>query len=282
VDEPGRIVAMHESLAAIGAPDSNALISAITKAVESITSTAHVQPGESFYYFDNNNLTGEPVVAQEPVSATLTFQYLTPDESDYPEPCILGQPAIPCRFPGQNCGMICTVPQPPSAVTPDQGRDWIAAVNVQASWTYTLLDGTPDAQDVAEQFGAQLMALRITRDASGWRVAPIIGHTPGLDVADDPVCDPARYLLAQVSSWSFMVVNPPPYGRSAFVSGSTLADGCAVGLYFGAPTTPAVFLQRFGVLSTANALAVNPSDHLPVADAAEQQLAEQILASAGP
>ena len=279
--EPGRIIAMHESLAALAAPEGNALISAIRHAVEGISSTALVQPGETFYYFDNNTLSGEPVVAQEPLQATLTFQYLAPNESGYPEPCILGQPAIPCRFPGQDCGVVCTVAQPPPLVTPHPATDWIAAVNVHASWTYTLLDGTPDAQNVAEHFGVQLMALRITRDAGGWHVTPIIGHTPGLAAADDPVCDPARYLLSQTNSWSFMIVNPPPYGRSVFVSSAALAEGCAVGLDFGPPTAPAIFLQRFGVLSTANDVARNPSDNLPIADAAERQVAEQLLASTG-
>jgi hypothetical protein len=126
----------------------------------------------------------------------------------------------------------------------------------------------------------QLMAVRISRDASGWHVTPIIGHTPGLDVADDPVCDPARYQL-QASSWNFMLVNPPPGALTTFVSDGNLADGCAVSLSFGPPDTAGIFLQRFGVLSTVNDLARNENDTFPVADAAEQQLALGMLAAAG-
>jgi hypothetical protein len=280
-NDQGHIIALHESLAALAAPDASALTAAVTAAVASVSSTGFVQPGETFQYFDNNALTGEQVVAQQTLRATLNFQYLSPDPAGYPEPCTLAQPAIPCRFAGQDCTQVCTVDNPPAAVTLRPDQEWIGAVEVHASWTYTLLDGAPDAQDVGEPFGLQLMALRITHNAGGWHVSPIIGHTPGLDVADDPVCDPARYLLSQTSSWSFMVLNPPPYASATFVSGTNLADGCAVALDYGTPTAPAIFLQRFGVLSTANADARNPTDNLPVADTAEQQLAQHLLASAG-
>jgi len=47
-------------------------------------------------------------------------------------------------------------------------------------------------------------------------------------------------------------------------------------VHHGAP--PPVFLQRFGVLLTVNHQAINPQDGLPMASAAEQRLAQQLMA----
>ncbi|MFI5270104.1 MAG: hypothetical protein ACHQ7M_22225, partial [Chloroflexota bacterium] len=279
--DASHIIGLHESLANLPPADADMLTAAITAAVAGVTSSALVQPGETFYYFDNNSLSGEPVVASQTLRATLAFTFLTADQAGYPEPCSLTQPAIPCRFPGQDCTQICSVAGPPPSVTLRPDQEWIGAVEVHAAWTYTALDGTPDAQEVGEQYGLQLMALGITRDGNGWHVTPIIGHTPGLDVADDLVCDPARYLASQ-TDWSFMLVNPPPDSHAIFVSGPTLADGCAVALGYTVAGGPnAIFLQRFGVLSGTNADALSSTDHLPQADATERQLAQQLLAAAG-
>lgn len=277
----GRIIALHESLANLPHDEADRLDAAIAAAAASVTSSAIVQPGETFYYFDNNTLSGEQVVARQPLQATLSFTVLSADQAGYPEPCILTQPAIPCRFPGQDCTQVCTLASPPPSVTLRPDQVWVGAVEVHAGWTYTTLDGAPDAQDVGDAFGLQLMAVSISRAGSDWQVTPIIGHTPGLDLADDLVCDPARYLLAQTNSWSFMVLNPPPYAQSLFVSGVTPADGCAVRFAYGGNGPDPVFLQRFGVLSTVNADARNSSDNLPTADAAQQRDAQHLLATAG-
>ena len=64
-----------------------------------------------------------------------------------------------------------------------------------------------------------------------------------------------------------------------FASDDTLADGCVAVLTHG---QQAIFLQRFGVLLTVNDAARNPVDNLPVADAAEQRLAQHLLALLSP
>ncbi len=197
----------------------------------------------------------------------------------YPEPCILAQPAIPCRFPGQDCATLCTVAQLPASVAASP-RTWIAAALVSSAWSYFTADGNRAiAVNVPESYGVQLATLRITYDAGIWRVSAIVGHTPGLDVADDLTCDPARYAVSQTSAWSFMVTNPPPGAQVRFISGASPADGCAVSLSFGEGTgTDALFLQRFGVLMTVNERARNPSDNLPVAGPQDQALAQQMIA----
>jgi hypothetical protein len=268
---------MHMSLGALpsGANAAAQLPAAIQAALDTERSTAIVRPGERYFTVPPGQ-SGTPATATQPLRATRSVQFL-PD-AGYPEPCILTQPAIPCRFPGQDCGQLCTVAHPPASVAGPNGA-WVVAATVRASWEYQTLDGQVVARDVVEAFGVQLAVLRITWDATSWHVTPIVGHIPGFDAADDVVCDPARFAVAQTPSWSFMMMDPPPGTTVRFVSGATPTDGCAAVLTQG---QPAIFLERFGVLMTVNDAAINPTDNLPVADAAEQQLARRLLAVPAP
>ncbi|MGZ6376882.1 MAG: hypothetical protein ACXWPI_19445 [Ktedonobacterales bacterium] len=277
-DEPGTIIGMHASMNALAAADQQALMLAIQTALAAQRFTTTVRAGELYAIYDGNHPTGQAITAHQPLQATLTFTYLS--NAGYPEPCILTQPAIPCRFPGQDCTQICTVTQLPPAMarTPDQ--TWIGAVMIHASWDYTTAHGMPIALQIGEAFGLQLMPLRIAYVGGQWQVSVIMGNVGGFDLAGDPVCDPARYLLSQNNVWSFAVNNPPPGAHMAYIPAPNPADGCAaVLLGHNAPgEEPAMFLQRFGVLRTVNAEAANPDANLPMADAYEQSLARQLLA----
>ena len=277
-DAPGAIIGLHMSLNALADPDQHRLLDAIQSALAAQRAATTVRPGELYAAFDTALGRIEAVTAQEPLKATLTLSYL--GDSGYPEPCILAQPAIPCRFPGQDCSQICTDPQPPPALALSTGPTWIAAVVVHASWDYTTRDGMPVARQVSEAFGVQLAGVRITYTGGQWQVSAIIGNVPGFDLASDPVCDPARFLLSQNTVWTFAVDEPPPGAHMAFVAASNPADGCAAVFLGHNPPggEPAMFLQRFGVLRTVNAVAANPVADLPMADADEQRLARQLLA----
>ncbi|HEV7129646.1 MAG TPA: hypothetical protein VGN32_19590, partial [Ktedonobacterales bacterium] len=270
----GTIIAWHDALVTLPAHGAD-LRSAIQAALDAQRSSALVQPGEHYYLYAPGQLAG-PVLATQPLRATLTYQLVT--VGGYSEPCDLdrGQ-TIPCRFPGQNCGQLCTV-LASSVPGTDATHDWIAAALVRATWQYATLDGHVLAHDIAESFGMQLAVLRISWDGSAWQVTPIVGHTLGLDVADDLACDPAREWLGQ-TSWSFMLTNPPPGERALFASDATPTDGCVVVLEHGAP---AIFLERFGLLLTVNDAARNPTDTLSAADPAEQLLAQRLLAQLQP
>jgi hypothetical protein len=247
---------------------------AIQDGLDTRRSTALVQPGEHYLSYPP----GQPsvVVAAEPLRATLSYQLVSP--TGYPEPCFLAQLAIPCRFPGQDCGLLCTVVQPQGGVSGADGA-WIVAATVSAVWEYRTLDGHVVAPQTREEFGVQLAVMRMTYDSAGWHVTPILGHTPGLDATDDAACDPARYAIVRTPSWNFMLDNPPPGAMAQFASDDTPADGCVAVLTHG---QQAIFLQRFGVLLTVNDAARNPVDNLPVADAAEQRLAQHLFALLSP
>jgi hypothetical protein len=271
------VIGVRASLATLDPAQGQKLTGAVQAALDAARSSAIVQPGERYFYYTQGQQ-GGPVVATQPLRATLGYQLVI--DHAYPEPCILAQGVDPCRFPGQDCSYLCTVPHPPSAV--GSGGDWIAGALVSASWDYQTLDGRTVARGIGEQFGVQLMALRIALDSAGWHVTPIFGHTPDLPVADDPVCAPARSWLA-MGTWSFMLVDPPPGAQVQFASDATPADGCVAVLNQAPPTAPsAVFLERFGVLLTVNEVARNPTDNLPVADPAEQSLAQRLAAQLSP
>jgi hypothetical protein len=116
-------------------------------------------------------------------------------------------------------------------------------------------------------------------DGASWQVSPLFFHVAGLPVADDAVCDPARFLLSQNATWSFVMTNPPGGAQPQFASGATPTDGCLAVWNNGGDT--AVFLERCGVLLAVNDVAAGSQSELPRADAGEQRLARQIAAQAG-
>lgn len=274
----GNVIGMHESLGALDSdPAAARLPTAIQLVLDTLRSTAIIQPGER-YFVAQPGQSGAAVVATQPLRAIRTVQFF--DDPSFPEPCILDQPAVPCRFIGQDCGQLCTilgVPRIPAVIGPP--GTWMVAATVHTVWSYETLGGQVVAQDIPEPITVQLAVLRITWDGAGWHVAPLTGHVPGFDIADDAACDSARFAISQTASWSFMVENPPPGATAQFASDTTLSDGCVAVLNQGGP---AVFLERFGVLLTVNDAAVNPTDNLSVADAAERQLAQRLMASLSP
>src|SRR5260370_32969437 len=97
---PGTVIGMHVSLSAV-APAAGGvarLTKAIQDGLETRRSTALVRPAGHYLSYPG----GQPsaVVATQPLRATLSYQLLSP--AAYPGPCNLAQPAIRCRFPGQD------------------------------------------------------------------------------------------------------------------------------------------------------------------------------------
>ena len=274
---PGRVIALHDSLATLEADQRAQLSLAILDALAT-PSLATVQPSEFFnYYPAGPGLL--PRIATLPLRASLSFRVVSPQ--DYSEPCINDQ-ADACRFPGQDCALLCTVAQLPVAVTGGTPDVWVAAAMVSATTDYTTLDGRAEGTDLGQAFGPQLVVLRITWDGTNsWSVSPIFGHVPGLPVTDDVACNPARVWLEE-ADWSFMLTDPPPGAEVQFIADANPADGC-VAVLDQAPgkDAPAVFLERFGMLLAVNGVAAGSVGGPPRADAAEQRLARQIAAQAG-
>lgn len=74
-----------------------------------------------------------------------------------------------------------------------------------------------------------------------------------------------------------MLTDPQLGAQLAVASGATPVDGCVVVVRnYGTPAP--IFLERFGVLLTVNDSARNPVDILPMANADEQRIAQQLIA----
>jgi hypothetical protein len=246
----------------------------IQRAIGSVAPTGTLVAGDH-YYFCPQGVDCRVATAGGPMTAQLGYQWIT--DRAYPEPCVLGE-GIPCRFAGQDCGQLCTVAVTPAAIAgtgPDAARVWTVAVMVQAAWRFTSADGRLNLDNVPEMFGAQLMVLRITWESDGWHVAVVFGHVPGLDAVDDVVCDPLRVWLAQ-TTWSFMLIDPPPAASVRFTSSGDPTRGCLASLDQGGK--PAYFLQHFGAPLVMNDVAFNPQDNLARASAHEQVQAAPLFA----
>jgi hypothetical protein len=107
VRSAGRIITLQVSLSSLSIPDQNQLTTAVQGALDRIRSTAFVQPGERYYFPASGATAGRAVVATQPLRAALSYHLIvTPG---YPDPCLTGQPFIPCRAPAEDCSLLCTL-----------------------------------------------------------------------------------------------------------------------------------------------------------------------------
>jgi hypothetical protein len=277
----GRVLAARLSHDTLAPATMRQLDTAIQQAIDGVNATGELAPGDH-YFFCPRGEQCHIATTLVPMHAQLSYQ-LVADRS-YPEPCVLGE-GIPCRFAGQYCGELCTVAVTPFAIagtSADAARVWTAAVVVQAAWRFVTYDGRLILNNAPEMFGAQLMVLRITWESDGWHVAPVFGHTPGLDTVDDVVCDPLRVWLAQ-STWGFMLLDPPPGASVRFVSTSDPASGCLAALNQAPGSAkPAYFLQHFGAPMVMNDVGFNSQDQLARASLNEQAQAEPLFVQLTP
>jgi hypothetical protein len=276
------VITLHDSLAALPSDQASSLYYTILETQATLNarqSSAIVQPGEHYFAFGVGGQLNV-VTATQPLHAMLTFAIqVSVQTGGATEPCVLDPQIRPCRFPGQDCTQLCTWTEPlqPAGAAPE----WIAAALAFPSWEYTTLDGRVI---VANQFengsNTDLLLLRMTWDGTHWHVSPIIGHTPNLPPADDLLCGPALEWLVQ---GPLVFALDPATARDVTLqeaSAATPEDSCAVrvaGPSLHLPT-PALFLERFGVLLAANDAAHMVWPDLPRADAAEQALAQQLAA----
>jgi hypothetical protein len=275
----GNVLAARLSHDTLPPATARQLDNEIQGAIGSVAATASLVAGDHYYYCPQG-LDCRVATAAGPLTAQLGYQVIT--DRGYPEPCVLGD-GIPCRFAGQDCGQLCTVAVTPAAIAgagADAARVWTAALTVQAEWRFTSADGQLMLDNIPEMFGAQLMVLRITWERDGWHVTPVFGHIPGLDVVDDVVCDPLRVWLAQ-TTWSFMLLDPPPDASVRFTSTADPAFGCLAALGQ-TGTKPAYFLQHAGTPLLMNDVGYNPQDNLARASPHEQALAVPLFLALTP
>ncbi len=274
------VVSLQLSLSSLTPAYRITLLAAIRAALETRQSSEIVRVGERYVDLTRS---GAPVVATQPLRATLSF---ISDAENPQAQCVAidSGPGANCAMNG-DCRELCTAPwqTPPTS----WGGAWQAYIVAHASWRYTTLDGRVVADDQPD-IGGELQFLganafpvpvAIGWDGSTWKVQVNIGTKDSSAPWPDLVC---------ASAWADVqnsFVAPPDPGvwqasTLAYIPGASAASGCLL-VMTAAGQPPLLVLHRFGI-----ALAVNDStEHqlccpmLPVADAYEQQLAQRILAT---
>ena len=285
------IITFSVSLASLPAEQRAALVQAVQAALDVQQSSATVQPGE-FYALSPNDpqCRRGPLcytTARQPLKATLSFQLDADEASD--ATCIDPEPS--CTLSYQNCHLFC----PGFESSPSAVAEWDVLAPVRSLWKFATIDGRVFARDIpdnslwdngAGQVIESLVPLGITWDSLGWHAT--VSHDASAQNSGffDPVCAAAQDDV-QLFEPPAAVAGEPVYLQWQFVSGPVPAAGCVA---LGAPkenafTTAtstishselAYCLYRFGVNLAANEVAQRYWPYLPVADAGEQRLVQQL------
>src|SRR2546421_3734196 len=295
---PGsRQLLFYESLAALNTTQRTALIQAVQATLNAQQSTETVYPGEQYIHIMGKHTID---TARQPLQAGLRFQLDTPDEPG--SPCKTNTDACTIQFgiesASQNCLWFCSVPDTSeSPLSPVKG--WYALVIMHALWDFATWDGQviaddqPDVPPDAKNIQPVHMALlQITWAKGNWHVVlPAFPHI-GINSKNYLTCvsaDEIIYSLPSPRMDSAQIINANV--SWSYGAGSVLADGCVEVAQIGAngPGTPfpspssqsstAYCLYRFGVLLAANDLAHRWWPQLPLADAYERSMAQQLAAS---
>ena len=277
---PVQLILLHESLGTLPNDQQMALIEAAQVGLDAQHLSETVRPGELYATGQHGTVT-----ATRPLQATLHLE-LDKEVNSVPLPGNQCQSSIQlitprfCKIAGQDCLQLCAVPwqfrQPRS--------DWIVFAMIFPSWTYTTGDGqfidfseTPTIEHLV------LLSISWDNHSLKWHVEALLGPdlgspiiTDGIQIADDPACATAQELFVKDLS---------NYSQVRFISGANPAAGCLVVATSKLTKMPtlsnppiAYYLERFGVLLAANAVAHQLQPQLLLVDAYEQSLARKLAA----
>lgn len=270
------VVSLQLSLANLKPAYRRTLLSAINAALSSHQSSEIVRVGERYVDLAQP---GTPVVATQPLQATLSF---VSDAENPGAQCVAidSGPGADCAMNG-DCREICTAPWQTPPTT--WGGEWKGYTVAHKEWSYATLQGRVVAANQPDIGGGlQFLSnssfpvpVTITWDGSTWNVKANIGASGLSAPLPDLTCASAwatiqyNYLSAPTSAgWGAVT----PY----YIPGNPPATGCLLALTVPGQT-PVLLLHRFGVLlaaSPATPCALSPC--LPVPDAYEQALAQQL------
>jgi len=221
--------------------------------------------------------------AHQPLKATLRLQL---DTGPSPAACANGA----CDSGNPDCRLFCDIPAFVGSNIALSPALWQVSVQVQLLWQFATQDGRVVEENQADSFilgqqNALTFPLNITWNGMRWGVTP--DRQSGPFGSDDAVCQAAVGDL-----YTLVFASTPPNTEPQLVPGPTSATGCLItiplqsgvnGTPMPTPTasTVAHVIQRFGVLLAVNAVAHRLWPFLPVADAATQHLAQQLITKGG-
>jgi hypothetical protein len=292
-----RSLSFQTSLQLLPDNQRRALVQAAQTALDTQRSTETVQPGE---LYDTVSQRGIFVTAQQPLRAMLHFQLDTNPSSPISGTCVIaGQSnGQQCVVWNQDCREFCDDPSSPNA-SQFSTQAWDVLGIVLPVWDYTTLQGKTIAQNQPDGFGGAEgdefpIPLHIAWNGNRWQVTVPLDSANTLPFGN-PFCASAENEVQIDPSLSAAELQNQPV-MWKYASGPVGAAGCvAVAVPnsnpSGALTTPtplpslssiaAYCIQRFGVLLAANDVAHRLWPTMPMADAYEQQLAQQLVVSNG-
>ena len=272
------VITFLPSLATLPDAQRAALIQTAQGALDTLQSTAAVEPGEHFFSLQPVTLVD---TATQSLRATLRFQLDT--DTRFNPPCQLKLIGKPCTSRIiQDCRLFCTETAQSS---PPGEKSWDVLASIRPFWKYARTDGQTVALDLPLVLIEHLVSLHITWDAMKWHVTivPSTAITNAV-VTGGLACVLARDKINLNVAYHFAEGDLNKSVDWFFASGPNPAAGCVAMAFLeqdnkvisSAPV--ASCLYRFGLL-----LAVNNIAHLywPLlfqADTYEQSLAQQIAA----
>jgi hypothetical protein len=226
--------------------------------------------------------------AKQQLRATLRFQLDT--DTSYGAPCSDGQT---CSYNGFDCRLFCSLTDaqwpnsPPLALS---NSAWDVFVPVHSFWKYTTLTGQVVLENEADNFvrgiaNEHMVALEVTWNGLTWRVSVLPAYSQGFFFV--PICDSAlgdaQNLVNDViinkvqisTSYQFAYGNDPSAG--CLIEVAQVQNQFVTPTPTSSPPVMAYLLHRFGILVAANAQAHHLWPFLPVADANEQHIVQQLI-----
>jgi hypothetical protein len=286
------IVAFTAASTSLPQSQQASLTGAVQTYARSLQASTLVQQGE--HYASAQTAQGIAIAAQ-PLQATAHFQFdLNPNSTQSCFNQVGGTNTPSCSVNGVACQALC----PMTASDPNllaAHPSWSVYVPLRITWSYAALNGQIVAQNEPGGTGKNeyenLLPLYLTWNGSKWQMTDQAGVpvTNLPDFTTNPLC------MAAQTTWIDNPSNPFLHstmfnGQSAstndfqYRAGANAINGCLISAaprnQNGTPilSAPAAsLLYRFGVLLTVNAATHRYWPNLPVADAYEQGIAQQLM-----
>lgn len=277
------IIADRLSLSALPGTQSAALTATIQAALQSMTATAAIAPGD--HYLDASG--GAVAIAARPFTAV--FQ-VRPTTDPFADPCAFGETGGTCPLLGQTCESLCTLPNPGLRGAGPPSR-WIVGTSVQVVWSYIASDGSIIQRDVqALGYGVETALLAVSWDGTTWQAQPLLGERGAAPSSADLVCAAAWQPFYGSTAVSYLFYPDASYSVTVqYASGTRVSDGCVIRMANSGQTTAplipgdgtALFLERCGVLLAASDAAHTLWPDLPRANATERADARELASALG-
>ncbi len=300
------IISFTAASSMLPAAQHTALVQSIQATLHALQSTSTVQPGEKFV-----NLQAPKFIATatQPLQATLKFQLDANPNTNSPCDPTLYNGISDCNLNGVNCANLCDgsdVYYAPDFATKPQ-LVWDIYGIFRASWDYATMSGQTVATnqpDIAANSGLKfLFPLYVTWSGSHWQVVLLppanadfiytptyLNCTPVQSLIDGTNVEPSYFGIPPANVFQSVSINGQVQNLSwqGTTAKSNYANGCLenVGIQQTSqnpstptvPNTPTAYcLYRFGVLLAVNDVAHRYWPFLPVANAYEQNIAQQLI-----